>query len=67
MNDSNKSNEDKKPDAQDVIEFRKMIEEVMGWLRYNVLPNLEIRQYNNAGQRLSLMSKRDILMNANIM
>ena len=43
MNDSNKSNEDKKPDAQDVIEFRKMIEEVMGWLRYNVLPNLEIR------------------------
>ena len=44
-----------------------MIDEVMNWLRYSVLPNLKYKQYNDVGRDISIKAKREMIENAWIM
>ena len=56
-----KLNKDENTVPDDVAEFKKMIDEVMIWLRYTVLPDLEYKELNAEGQQYCNHAKLDLI------
>ena len=53
-----------KKESREVLEFRKIIEEVMSWLSFQVLSNLDYKKLNRKGQRRCVQAKKDLFRGA---